>query len=218
MKSIEPKKSLVEQTYEILLDAICTGELPPGERLSQDDIAAKLNVSRQPVNSAISILKANRFVEDTGRRRVVVTPIDPSLFQSIYEFRAVIEPFAVELAGNRIPRDARSQADRILLQGRDAVRKGDVRDLLEADIAFHCMIYNWSGNGVVEASMRVNWHHIRRSMAEVLRDPKSAIPVWDEHSNIVEALLEGKVAQASAGMRNHIERAFSKIAAAMAKS
>ena len=81
MDTIGPKKSLVDQTYEILLDAICTGELVPGERLTQDQIAARLNVSRQPVNSAISILKANHFVEDTGRRGVVAWVERPGVLE-----------------------------------------------------------------------------------------------------------------------------------------
>ena len=80
MEAVKPKKTLVEETYDILVDAICTGEFRPGERLNQDEIAAKLNVSRQPVNSAISILKANGLVEDTGRRSVVVTRFDHGPF------------------------------------------------------------------------------------------------------------------------------------------
>lgn len=66
MDAIAPPKSLTEQTYDILLNAICAGEFEPGERLNQDDIASRLKASRQPVNSAISILKANGFC---GRHR-----------------------------------------------------------------------------------------------------------------------------------------------------
>ena len=45
MDAVKPKRSLVEETYNILVDAICTGELASGERLHQDEIAARLNVS-----------------------------------------------------------------------------------------------------------------------------------------------------------------------------
>ena len=64
----------------------------PGDRLNQDDIAARLNVSRQPVNSAISILKANGFVRDTGKRGSVVTELEPAQLHDVYEFRTAIEP------------------------------------------------------------------------------------------------------------------------------
>ncbi|MDW4551732.1 GntR family transcriptional regulator [Defluviimonas sp. D31] len=218
MESITSPKSLVEQTYEILLNAICTGELAPGERLAQDQIAAQLNVSRQPVNSAISILKANRFVEDTGRRGVIVAPVDNSLFQSIFEFRAVIEPFAVQLAGARLPNDARREAEDVVRQGRQAVETRDVRALLQADVEFHNMLYRWSGNPVIENTMRGNWHHIRRSMAEVLRDPGAAAPVWDEHAAIAEMLLDGRTEDAAALMKLHITFAYEKIRAAMSNN
>ncbi|WP_170107185.1 GntR family transcriptional regulator [Roseibium marinum] len=210
MDSIKPRKSLVEQTYEILLNAICTGELGPGERLTQDEIAAKLNVSRQPVNSAISILKANQLVADTGRRGVIVTPIDRDLFQSIYEFRSVIEPFAVRLAGMRLPESAKNHAGAILESGNAAVRSGDVGAMLQADIDFHEMIFRWSGNPVIENSMRINWHHIRRSMAVVLKDPDAALPVWKDHADIVDHLLAGDTEGATAFMHNHIEKAHSR--------
>ncbi|SPH24240.1 HTH-type transcriptional repressor RspR [Defluviimonas aquaemixtae] len=214
MESIKTPKTLVEQTYEILLDAICTGELAPGERLAQDQIAAKLNVSRQPVNSAISILKANRFVEDTGRRGVIVSQVDTNLFRSIYEFRSVIEPFAVTLAGARLTENARMEAELSIGRGRQAASRRDALGLLRADVEFHSMIYRWSGNPVIENSMQVNWHHIRRSMAQVLRDPDAAAPVWDEHEAIVEALLAGRTKDAAALMKRHIEGAYRQIVAA----
>ena len=216
MDRIKPKKTLVEQTYEILLEAICSGELQPGERLTQDEIAARLDVSRQPVNSAISILRANSFVEDTGRRGVVVSAIDPGQFQSIYEFRSVIEPFAVRLAGAQLPDDAAAEANAVLRAGREALRQHDSRALLQADVDFHEMIYRWSGNHVIENSMRVNWQHMRRSMAEVLRDAGTAEQSWDDHAAIITALLAGDTETAAHEMQGHIDRARVKTLAAMA--
>ena len=215
MDTIGPKKTLVERTYEILVDAICSGELEPGERLTQDEIAARLDVSRQPVNSAISILKANGFVQDTGRRGVIVSGIDPGQFSSIYEFRAVIEPFAVTLAGDRLPGNAAVEARKVLRRGRRAVKGSDTKGLLQADVDFHEMIYRWGGNHVVEDSMRLNWQHMRRGMAEVLRDPAAAQPVWDDHERIVDALLAGDVADAATEMKGHIERAHEKTVGAL---
>lgn len=210
MDSIEPKKTLVEQVYDILLDAICTGELAPGERLNQDEIAARLNVSRQPVNSAISILKANEFVRDTGRRGVVVSDVDMEQFRSIYEFRNVVEPFATRLAAERIGDDAELEAQTILREGHAAIEAHDIKGLLNADVRFHEMIYRWSGNHVIEASMRANWPHMLRSMVEVLRDPKSAQQSWNDHRLIVEGLLARDGEAAAKAMSDHIGLAFEK--------
>lgn len=215
MDIVKPKRSLVEETYDILVDAICTGELAPGERLHQDDIAARLNVSRQPVNSAISILRANGLVEDTGRRSVIVTRFDPGLFRAIYDYRKVIEPFAVQLAGRAIGDGHRREAERVLKAGDRAMARGGLSDLLRADLMFHEMIYGWSGNPVIEASMKTNWHHIRRSMAEVLRDGAAVRPVWAEHHEIVDLLLSGRTDDAAQAMAHHIDHAYHAIVAAI---
>ncbi len=210
MEAIKPKKSLVEETYEILVDAICTREFLPGERLNQDDIAARLNVSRQPVNSAIAILKSDRLVEDTGRRGVVVSALDPGLYHSIYEYRLTVEPFAVRLAGQRMPANAADEAAAVLRLGQEAVASGDMRALLEADKNFHEMIYGWTRNHVIQSSMHTNWIHIRRAMAEVLGDPARARATWDEHDAIIAALVSGDTECAAENMRRHIETAYER--------
>ncbi len=207
MDSILPAKSLVERTYDAILDAICSGEILPGERLNQDEIAARLNVSRQPVNSAISILKANGFVSDTGRRGSVVTELAPAQLHEVYEFRIVVEPFAVGLAAERLPRGANSEAQKALSAGRKALQKFDIQALVQADANFHRLIYRWSGNHVVESSMHVNWHHIRRAMAGILQQRELAEISWNAHEVIMTALLNGKTQDAKDAMAEHIREA-----------
>lgn len=216
MEPVKPKPTLVEQTYDILVDAICDGELQAGERLNQDEIAAKLNVSRQPVNSAISILKTNGLVQDTGRRGVVVCRLDHDLFMSILEYRKVIEPFAVRLAGRRIVKADRRRAEKVLRDGEKACRSGTLRDFVQADMQFHQMIYGWSANHAIQASMKTNWHHIRRSMAKALREPDAARQVWQDHAEIIKHLFDGDTEDASRIMERHIEGTYKTIVAAMA--
>ena len=218
MESINQPKTLVEQTCEILLDAICSGELAAGERLNQDEIATRLNVSRQPVNSALSVLKSHGFVTDNGRRGVTVAPIDAEQFQYIYEYRTAIEPFAVTLAAKNLPDNAETIAQEMLKKGNEAVRSGDQKAWLVADMAFHEMIYQWGGNTVIQSSMRLNWQHIRRTMAEVLKDASAAKVSWDEHTRIIQALLGGESDKAALEMRKHIEAAHKKTFASLGTS
>jgi DNA-binding GntR family transcriptional regulator len=210
MRQIQPKKTLVEQTYETLVDAICSGELPPGERLAQEEIATRLNVSRQPVNNALAMLKSNGFVEETGRRGVVVSEISPDQFRSIYEFRTAVEPFAVRLAAERLPGDAARQAEKVMKDGKAAFFSGSAKAQVEADIAFHEMLYHWAGNAIILSTMRMNWQHIRRAMNLVIREGVTAETSWQEHNRIIEALMRGDVAQAAAEMEGHIVRAQAK--------
>lgn len=218
MQAIKPKRSLVEETHDILVDAICSGQISSGERLNQDDIAARLNVSRQPVNSAISILKANGLVEDTGRRGVVVAAFDPVLFRSIFEYRKVIEPFVARSAAKAVTPKDRAAADRVLRAGQKAIRSGTLIELVQADMQFHAYIYELSQNKVVQSSMKMNWIHIRRSMAEVLSDPTSVIPVWEEHHDIIDKLFSGQSEEAARIMEHHIDHAYRAIFAAIPRT
>ena len=204
MEALAPSKSLVEQTYDAILEAICTGNLSPGDRLNQDELAERLRVSRQPVNSAIAMLKAQRFVIDTGRRGVVVAPVDETLFRSIYEFRSAIEPLAVTLATANLDAPAISEGRRIVEFGKAKVRAGDEAGVLQADIDFHGLIYALSGNDIVVDTMRLNWQHLRRSMGRVLQHPGMSAQVWDEHDRIFEAMVKGEAEAAADLMRRHV--------------
>ena len=207
MEAIVQSKSLVEQTYDAILEAIGSGELLPGDRLNQDDIAMRLGVSRQPVNSAISILKVNGLVQDTGRRGTVVSELTPAAIQNVYEFRLALEPFAVARATERQPPTASTEAADILSRGELALSQKDVVALVTADADFHQTIYRWSGNSVIEDSMQMNWHFIRRAMAGVLKSTHLARKSWNEHAEILEAVLDRDADRAAILMQKHIEDA-----------
>lgn len=211
MEALAPVRSLVDRVYESLLDAICTGEIAPGDRVAQDDIAARLGVSRQPVNSAIAMLKAQRFVIETGRRGVVVAPVDQALFDSIYQFRSAIEPLAVELAAARLTPEAIRRGRAAVAAGMERMQAGDAAGVLKADIDFHSFLYELSGNTIIVDTMRLNWQHLRRSMGEVLRFPGMSAQVWKEHGRILEAMVRGDAADASALMRAHVVDAARRV-------
>src|SRR5438874_433881 len=73
---IECTPDLTEQVYQRLLNAICDGELVPRARLTQEELAASLDVSRQPVLQALRLLKKDGFVIDAGRRGLRVAPLE----------------------------------------------------------------------------------------------------------------------------------------------
>lgn len=211
MEAIAPNKSLVEKTYDALIDAICTGVLRPGDRLSQDEVAERLNVSRQPVNSAIAMLKTQRFVKDTGRRGVVVAPVDRRLFESIYQVRSAIEPLAVELATPRLDAGTTRRGREIVERGTTLMQRGDTKGVLQADIDFHMLICGLSGNDIIVDTMHLNWQHLRRSMGEVLRFPGMTLQVWKEHRAIFEAMVRGDATEAATLMRKHIVEAPKRV-------
>src|SRR5271168_2958193 len=102
MQALEQNKTLIDRAYEVILGALCDGTFKPGERVTQEDIAAKLNVSRQPITHALAVLKSQGFLIPTGRRGLTVTGIEPEFLKAIYQLRSAVEPLAVELATQRV--------------------------------------------------------------------------------------------------------------------
>ncbi|MFZ5538515.1 MAG: GntR family transcriptional regulator [Pseudomonadota bacterium] len=211
MQSLAPQKTLVEQAYRTILDAICDGTLKAGERLTQDEIAARLNVSRQPVMGALALLKNQGFLQDAGRRGLAVAPIDAARFEAIYQLRSAVEPLAVRLATARMNAADAARGRDLVAQGKRLAASGDARAILQADVDFHAWIYALSGNPLIAETMQLNWQHLRRAMSEVLRQPAMSRPVWEEHGRIVEAMAAGDADRAAQLMYDHIVVAYRRV-------
>jgi DNA-binding transcriptional MocR family regulator len=96
--SIEVAPDLVDQVYRALLGAISSGTLAPGERITQEDIAQRLSVSRQPVLQALRLLKKDGFVLDAPGRGVLVAPLEAEAMRKVYQVRGALDVLAARLA------------------------------------------------------------------------------------------------------------------------
>ena len=204
--------TLIEQTYASILNAICEGRLAPGERLTQEQLANRLRVSRQPVGQALSILKAQGFVRDAQRRGVVVAPIEPAFFRAIYELRQAIDPLAARLAAERASDGEMAEGLALIAAGRAAVETGAIDRLIAADVDFHMWMYRLARNALLVDTMRLYWNHLRRAMGEVLRAPEGRGRIWDEHEAIYQAIALRDGAAAEQHSLRHVSNALLRIA------
>lgn len=213
MKTLEQAKSLVDQTYERILDALCEGSLKAGERVTQEDVAARLNVSRQPVTHALAMLKTQGFLVQAGRRGLTVSTVQPDFFDAIYQLRSAVDPLAARLATPRMTARLVAEGRAIIARGRAMVEIGDSHAVLEADADFHRFVYEACGNGLVAATMRLHWLHFRRAMREVLSFPGMSAAVWHEHESILQAMAAGEAQAAEGLMNRHIVDAHQRVSA-----
>lgn len=212
LESLTPPKSLVDQVYDVILDALCDGTFKPGERLTQENIAERLNVSRQPVTHALAVLKAQGFLAQ-GRQGLTVTPVDPGFFAAIYQVRSAVEPLAVTLATPRLTKEAIARGRELVEHGRSVVVSGDAGAALKADMDFHSFIYEVSGNPLIVETMRLHWRHLRRAMGKVLRHPGMSASVWKEHGRILDSMIRGDAESAAELMRKHLVEAYDRVGA-----
>lgn len=213
MPSLAPPARLLDQTYRAILSAICDGTLAPGERVTQEGIAQRLSVSRQPVGQALTLLKSQGFLKETGRRGLVVAHLDPVFFKAIYELRSAIEPAAARLAAMNMTEKSTQQATLIVREGKRALRTGELRALVEADTRFHSFIYELSGNPLFSEVMSLYWNHLRRAMGEVLQSKDEARMVWQQHEEILDALAAHDGERAGRIVQVHLESAVERVLA-----
>ncbi len=209
--SLPQPETLIDQTYRAILNAICDGGLAAGERLTQESIAERLSVSRQPVAQALALLKNQGFVTETGRRGLIVAHLDPEFFKAIYELRSAIDPMAVRLAAVRMNDKARQDGKAIIKEGYRALRSGELQALVQADARFHTYVYELSGNPLVMEVMNLYWNHLRRAMGEVLQTKGEGKIVWGEHEQIFDALAAGNAERAAQMADAHVRSAVGRV-------
>lgn len=207
MRKLHVQPRMMEQVYGTILDAICDGRLAPGERLAQEGIAEQLNVSRQPVGQALMLLKSQGFVCKAGRRGLMVSPLEEDFVRSLYEFRSALDRLAARLAAGNASPQAIARGKRILANGQKAIANGSISKLIAADMEFHRLIYELSGNAIIAETMSLYLNHLRRVMSAVLRIEGYGGNVWMEHDAILDAIAQGDAETAEALAARHAERA-----------
>ncbi|WP_048438966.1 GntR family transcriptional regulator [Caenimonas sp. SL110] len=203
LDSLPTRSDFVETVYNVLAHAITDGSLAPGERITQEEIAEQLHVSRSPVLQALRLLKKDGLIEDAPGRGVQVAPLDPEWVGRLYEVRGALDSLAARLAAQ-----AHATIDPALIeQGRLSTRSGDLKRIVDADIAFHNAIYAASGNPLIAENANRYWVHLRRVMGAVHQSSDKRTAIWDEHQEIADAIGRGDVERAVKMTEQHMTSA-----------
>jgi DNA-binding GntR family transcriptional regulator len=207
MKTLSPAPNLVEQVHEALLSEIASGQLGPGDRIIQEQIAQALGVSRQPVQQALALLRNQGVLHDAPGRGLIVAPLDPGHVQHMYDMRAVIEGLACRRAAEGNADRAARQGHALIEAGRKAVAGGSVAKMIAADMRFHEFVYALSGNPLVAPALATHLTYTQRVMGEVLIRDEHPRDIWDQHAQILDAIASGDGDRAEALVRAHITQA-----------
>lgn len=224
MKQLEAIPRLAQQAYQTLLDEICDGALGPGTHLVQEELANKLGVSRQPIQQAMALLRSDGLVREQGGRGLYVAPLDLGVMRQHYEIRSALDALAARRAATRaaasraIAADIRTRGEALIEAGRAASASGTVKRLVRCDVEFHRFLYEASGNPLLGETAEPHWRYLRRVMAEVLRRAEPGRAIWQQHKEILAAVVRGDGKAAAALALAHIDSAADRLAAAMTGS
>ncbi len=215
--------ALIDQVHDQLVAAVASGDLKPGQRVTQESVAQMLGVSRQPVSHALQILKRRGLLVEHGRRGLAVAHMEPERIRDLYQVRAMLDGLAARLAARRCQSGAANINERAALSA--ALEKGSAlaaadekRKLVAADVAFHEALHRLSGNPEIARTVAEQWPQFMRSMGFVLDAPERASVIWQEHRSIAEAVLFGNQDDAEALARAHADGAARQAVAQMAEA
>ena len=144
--SRRPRPSLDEHLAADLRHAILRGELAPGSRLTELDIAARWHVSQGTVRSALKTLLFEGLVESFPRRGTFVASITEEDVLEIYTLRDTLEGMASQRAATRVTEAGRRALERVLKAMRSAVATGNRDRMLDLDFEFHRTLVEMSGH------------------------------------------------------------------------
>ena len=204
MKILSVQPNLVEQVHEAILLEISSGKLAPGTRIIQEQIAAELGVSRQPIQQALLLLRNQGLLRDAPGRGLIVAPLDPDHIRQMYDVRAVIEGLAFRKAALINAAAAKRDGPAFIDKGRQAAKNGSVSDLIAVDMAFHHFVYTLSENLLVAPTMDTHWTYTQRVMGEVLMRDEKPREIWDQHEAWLQSIISGDGDAAELHAREHI--------------
>ncbi len=184
-----------------------SGILAPGERLIETELADQFGTSRGPIRDAFKELENIGLVRVQPRRGTFVADFDETDIYEIYTLRLALETTAARLAAQNIAENSTTEKDlQQRLESLAAAHKiGDRRLIAKADIAFHRLILNLSGQRrLVDA-----WERVADQTVVVLSELSTHRPELQsasDHQQVAELIISGSGDRAAEVMTEHLER------------
>lgn len=144
--TLQNHKPLREIVYEELKRQIMVGEIAPGTRMMEVELADEMGVSRTPVREAIRKLEKEGLVSIEPRRGAYASDISIKDMVDVLEVRQDLEGMAAALASLRITEEEKEDLEKIVQEYTDAVESGNISEIIKYDEAFHKYIVSISGN------------------------------------------------------------------------
>jgi DNA-binding GntR family transcriptional regulator len=201
----EEHASLHGQVIAELRQAILTGRLKAGERLVEGRLADELGVSRNPVREAIRVLASEGLVDVAARRGASVAVMSDQEARETIEVRALLEGQNARLAARRHDKELIKRIDAVLKKGTAAVAAGRFDQLFELNQQFHDALAAAGQNRVLSELLQKL--RDRTAMLFAPMSPSRQSRSWNEHAQILRAIIDADERAAAALAAEHVMRA-----------
>ena len=203
---LQNHRPLREIVYEELKRQILVGEIAPGTRMMEVELAEDMGVSRTPVREAIRKLEKEGIVTIEPRRGAYASDISIKDMVDVLEVRQMLEGMAASMAAQKVTEEEKLDFVEANSAYKNAVKKGNIEEIIRYDELFHQLIVSYSGNKTLNQLLS-QVQELALRFRYIYYDDFSRyenMPV--EHEEIEEAIISGDTQKAKVVAEEHVER------------
>ncbi len=195
---------LRDVVFNTLREAILRGDLVPGERLMELQLAAKLGVSRTPIREAIRMLEQEGLAITIPRKGAIVAGMTEKDMQDVLEIREALEELSVQVACDKITEEEVARLRENMENFENSLKSGDLKRMAEADVEFHDVIYQATDNPKLINMLNNLREQMYRYRVEYLKNPSNHEQLLREHEAIYRGIMEKDKDAVTEMIRKHI--------------
>ena len=195
---------LRDVVFNTLREAILKGELKPGERLMELQLAAKLGVSRTPIREAIRMLEQEGLAVTIPRRGAEVAKMTEKDMQDVLQVREALDELAASIACELITEEEMEQLEQAAEEFETATNTKDIKRIADTDMTFHDIIYHATRNPKLVNILNNLREQMYRYRVEYLKDEQNYPVLLKEHGEILAGFRERNKDMVTDSMRKHV--------------
>lgn len=196
---------LHDVVFQTLRTAILKGDLKPGERLMELQLASKLGVSRTPIREAIRMLEQEGLAIIIPRKGAEVARMTEKDMEDVLQIRCSLEELAVRLACQNITQMEMQELRVAMEQFQEKTTTEDIAAIAQADVNFHDVLYKSADNPKLLGLLNNLREQMYRYRVEYLKNPSIYQQLITEHRQLYETVKMQDAEKAAAYTRMHLE-------------
>ena len=205
-----PGETKRQWAARVIREAILRGELKPGQRLKQQDLAEALDMSATPIREVVRVLEAEGLVENIPYKGTFVHEVSPTEAEELTPIRVALESLAVKQAVPNLTEQDLHELERTWERMKQAETNTDVAAIRRYNFDFHSKIYKACGSEILCELIERVWPRFAQDVLWLI--PNRAEDSVVHHRDILDSIQAGDAELAAEIMAEHIRSAGERIA------
>ena len=145
-RQVEHHQTLREKILETIRESILKGQLKPGEKVAEPELAERFGISRTPIREAFRQLESEGYLTVIPRKGAVVTALSERAIEEFYAIKSILEGYAAQMAAENMNEKDIEKLEAINKKLKELSDEGDVKTFFKVHNEFHEVFISAAGN------------------------------------------------------------------------